>query len=95
MLGRLKMTDKQCKDTFRTYTKSIFERSRKVYYVFRGLTKSTTKYSGEGLTRATKEVIISFEPSPEFLPWRRRNMFAAAPEYCRWYSNIPPGMSKF
>ena len=89
MLGRLKMTDKECKDTFRTYTESIFDRSRLLYHVFGGLTKSTTsKYSGESLTRATKDVIRSFDPKLESEQFSMCNMFAAAPELCQWYSNI-------
>lgn len=89
MLGHLKMTDEQCKETFRTYTETIFRRSRWLYHEFGGLTESTTsKYSGEGLARATKDVVRSFKLSPESEQWCRRNMFAAAPELCPWYSNI-------
>ena len=90
MLGRLKMTDKQCKETFRTYTETIFRRSRWLYHVFGGLTKSTTsKYSGKSLAHATRDVIRSFDPGPESAQMCRRNMFAAAPGLCQWYSNIP------
>ena len=90
MLGRLKMTDEQCKETFRTYTETIFRRSRWLYHVFGGLTESTTsKYSGNRLARATQDVIESFDPQPESEKLSMSNRFAAAPGLCRWYSNIP------
>lgn len=86
MLGRLNMKDEQCKEIFRTYTESIFRRPRRLYYAFGGLT--TSKYSGKSLIRATGDVIESLDSSPESLHWGR-NMFAAGPELCQWYSNIP------
>ena len=90
MLGRLKMTDEQCKETFRTYTETIFRRSRWLYHVFGCLTESTTsKYSGKRLARATQDVIESFDPQPESEKLSMSNRFAAAPGLCRWYSNIP------
>ena len=90
MLGRLKMTDKQCKETFRTYTETIFRRSRSLYHVFGGVAKSTTsKYGGKSVARATKDVIRLFHPSPEIAQQYRPNIFAAAPGLCQWYSNIP------
>ena len=86
MLGRLKMTDVQCRETFRTYTESIFRRPRRLYYLGGGLT--TSKHSGKSLMRATEDIIESFNSSPESLYWRR-NIFAADAELCQWYSNIP------
>ena len=90
MLGRLRMTDKQCEKTFRTYAETIFRRSRWLYHVFGGLTESTTsKYSGQTLARATKDVIRSVDRGPENLLRCRPDKFAAMPQFCRWYSNIP------
>ena len=85
MLGRLNMTDVQCRKTFRTYTESIFRCPRRLYYVFGGLT--TSKYSGQSLIRATEDVIESFNTSPVSL-YSRCNMFASDAEICQWYSNI-------
>ncbi|KAK0512034.1 hypothetical protein JMJ35_005162 [Cladonia borealis] len=83
MLGRLNMTEEQCKETFRTYTESIFRHHRGRRYAF-SAGPITSKYSGESLVRATKDVIRSFDPTPESEKWKR-NMFAAAAtvERCR------------
>lgn len=85
MLGRLNMSDEQCKETFRTYAESIFQRHRRRYGVFGPLI--TSKYSEESIIQATKHVVGSFDPNPESQKWKR-NMFAAPAERCRWYIDI-------
>ena len=85
MLGRLNMTDEQCKETFRTYAESIFRRHRGFYGVLAGLITST--YSQNRLFQAITTVVKSFffDPgSQEVTPY----MFAAPPGHCNWYSNI-------
>lgn len=80
MLGRSKMTEEQCKETFQTYSKSIFRRHQRSYNALRGLYSEMC--SEKGLIRATRLVVGAFDPNPESQKWKR-NIFAAPGESCR------------
>ncbi|KAI1275714.1 acyl transferase/acyl hydrolase/lysophospholipase [Xylaria sp. FL0933] len=81
MLGRLKMPEKECMETFQNYCGMIFGRSFRISRLLSGIV-FLPLYSDRLLIKATKLVVGEFDPSPEAKKWRR-NMFSAPGERCK------------
>ncbi|KAF2968931.1 hypothetical protein GQX73_g4649 [Xylaria multiplex] len=80
MLGRLKMLERECMETFETYCGTIFNRPYLIPWLFGGVV--LPQYSGNRLIKATKLVVGEFDRSPEAKKWRR-NMFSSPGEHCK------------
>jgi patatin-like phospholipase/acyl hydrolase len=80
MLGRLKMSEDQCLETFQKYADEVFSHPRWQYRLSFGLI--APKYSDKRLIRATKFVIGDFDSSPVGDRWKR-NTFASPNDSCR------------
>ena len=80
LLGRLKMSEDQCMESFQKYADEIFSR--------RGLFKRFVpthllpKYGSDRINQAIKMVVGNFDPSPDSHKWKR-NLFAVPGEKCK------------
>ena len=83
MLGRLKITEEQCKVTFHTYSESMFGDQGLSSYAVSVVGLITSKYREKGMVRATETLLRSFDPTLESQKWKR-NGFAVPAERCRW-----------
>lgn len=87
MLGRLKMSEDQCMESFRKYADEIFSRQR--FFLRFGWTRLLPKYGSDRLNRAIKMVVGNFDPSPDSHKWKR-NLFAVPGEKCKTYDSKVP-----
>ncbi|KAI0535950.1 kinase-like domain-containing protein [Xylaria digitata] len=91
MLGRLKMLEKECMETFETYCGMIFSRPRPISWLLGGAV--FPQYSGKRLMKATKLVVGEFDRSPEAKKWRR-NLFSSPGEHCKTRQNVAASIAK-
>ncbi|KAI3341370.1 hypothetical protein F4824DRAFT_311517 [Ustulina deusta] len=80
MLGRLKMSERECMATFEYYCGMIF--SHPLYVPWQLGRIMLLQYSGRRLIEATKLVVGEFHRSPEAKKWRC-NMFSSPGEHCK------------
>ncbi|KAI1425594.1 acyl transferase/acyl hydrolase/lysophospholipase [Xylaria sp. FL1777] len=74
MLGRLKMSERECMGSFENYCGVIFNRAFRPPWLPGGVL--LPQYSDRRLKKAIKLVCGEFDPSPEAKKWRR-NMFSS------------------
>ncbi|KAI1293340.1 acyl transferase/acyl hydrolase/lysophospholipase [Xylaria venustula] len=80
MLGRLKMSERECMKPFEKYCGMIFGRALRPSWLPSRVV--FPRYSHRRLVKATKLVVGEFDPSPEAKKWRR-NMFSSPGEHCK------------
>ena len=82
MLGRLKMSEDQCLESFQRYADDIFGRPRLWLFDRMPILRRSPKYSSNNINRAIKMVIGNFDPSPDSPKWKR-NLFEVPGERCK------------
>lgn len=80
MLGRLKMSEDQCLESFRKYADEVFSHRQLVRrFHWRHM---FPKYGADKIDRAIQMVIGNFDPSPDSHKWKR-NLYAVPGEKCK------------
>ena len=80
MLGRLKMTEKDCLETFREYSDEIFGHPQWRIKTLGGLLNP--KYNSDRLLRATRLITRKFDPNVNGEKWKH-SLFASPDEVCK------------
>ncbi len=80
MLGRLKMTENDCLETFLEYSNDILSHPQWRFKTFGGLL--SPKYNGDRLLRATRLITRKFESNIDAEKWKN-SLFASPDATCK------------
>ena len=81
MLGRLQMTIDESIETFRHYSKMVFETPRTAWRLYGALT-GQPKYSEQSLRKAVELVVGKFDPTASEQQWRK-DVFVLPGDRCK------------